>query len=624
MKARFWTVLALVAIAVGAAILIITEGSSPSSETHDDREYTLPEAATASSLDAASPAMEDAQSVVADSTLPEREQVGAADPPPTGPHLLGRVILPEEILPAEPKVVVTFGGDGSTTNVRRLGLDVDGAFSAPIPAGSAWCRFDLDSKRVALEYSPLVTLIDCREVHILRALLRGRIEGQLIPDTSMSFIGVEIDVLLHGGEDPDPSNGEAQSARVDAAGFYRFEGLRAGQYWLSCKSEQFRGEKVPRVQVDSGATSRVNIPIHTGVGLSGRVVTPRGEALQGSRVTGVIFGGDPADPYASWGAQSDAQGEYALLGLPSGRIVVQATADSTAAGLSVRASTPLDLGQVAAGSSIRQDLMVPDPCELSGRVHWPDGRPASRAHLSIGYPGFIDDRWTGPETTLDEQGEFRFSVGVGMNMELFAAVPTEVPGQPWFALWCGTVEAGAPPLDLLLKLGERFVLRLVDERGVPWTNTRIASFFSTPKNNQGLLPEVSQSDMEQASNGVVLAKVPWGRQVAMISSDTGNPVAEVWLENEVNGQPVKASRRAVLRGSVSTSSQPLRGVTIRGRLLDPLSPEESSNYTSLLETQSDSKALFEIPGPDTRPIRTLDRWSPREPGRGHPCAGRGA
>ncbi len=167
------------------------------------------------------------------------------------------------------------------------------------------------------------------------------------------------------------------------------------------RSFRHRVEDLPR---EADRVAHVTITVHRGCEIRGRVLDRAGQPVAGARVAtraARSLAGDPgcAGPPGQWHEATDAQGRYALAGLPPLRYYVTAHHAS---------SPPAAVGPVdcVAGDATGVDVVLDDPAgRVAGVLTRADGTPAVAAKLML----FQARSWVRREADTDGAGRFAAS-----------------------------------------------------------------------------------------------------------------------------------------------------------------------------------------------------------------------
>jgi protocatechuate 3,4-dioxygenase beta subunit len=191
-------------------------------------------------------------------------------------------------------------------------------------------------------------------------------------------------------------------ALADATGTYRIAGVAPGRYRLRAEAPGFAAFPLALVDVTAPAT-RFDIALARGARLEGRVLTHDGAPAAGARIEVRVEGAEgpvtisgtlhrargavasarsgtplPVGPASAF--TTDAQGRFAVAGLPAGRSRIVAFHPRSAPA----ASEAVDLGEEETG---RVSLVLAPPCALAGRVLDEIGSSVDGARVVVSFPG---------------------------------------------------------------------------------------------------------------------------------------------------------------------------------------------------------------------------------------------
>ncbi len=264
------------------------------------------------------------------------------------------------------------------------------------------------------------------------------------------------------------SDGQIVMARSDADGAFRLDGLTAERpYELSAEADGFAPE-ARSVTLEPGRS--LDIVLHPGRTLIGRLVTPEREPIAGGRIYLTPVESDPrVRGFLSRNdspprAESDVDGRFRLDGLPQGLMALLARKDGMADKVLpdvdlTPGEAPLDLG----------DIELDWGVELRGRVRSQTGEPIEGAVLMV-FGGFfgtamISNLGDEPpsEITTDAQGRFVLG-GLTRGVRYNASVRHE----NYVDEFLSEIDPGASePLEIVLERGATVSGRVLDDARVP-------------------------------------------------------------------------------------------------------------------------------------------------------------
>jgi protocatechuate 3,4-dioxygenase beta subunit len=219
------------------------------------------------------------------------------------------------------------------------------------------------------------------------------------------------------------------SAMSDRTGAFSIAAAQPGSHHLAVQATGYRAWLQP-LTVETGSSQPVEVRLARGAALSGRIVSERGEPVEGA---GVSLAMEETAGLVAPGTVSDADGAYRLEGLPDGPQQVRVLHPDY---LPVNRQVQLD-GDTA------QSFTLKAGAALSGQVVDEKGDPVSGATVTVQAetdPVSVPQRWSNAEGRFRVPGlaPARYSVLV----ELDGYAPAELSG----------VEIGRDRPDLLVRL----------------------------------------------------------------------------------------------------------------------------------------------------------------------------
>jgi protocatechuate 3,4-dioxygenase beta subunit len=484
---------------------------------------TLPEApAEAPKIDAKAPEIESSEPSSTREAAPAGAASSAASPDPKDLRWIeGRVVFPANT-PADERAEVISARRGSDeTHAARAPVAADGSFRIGVPKTAKNPKLDLRAR-----YAYLLEPVDVPESEpaVLKAKLGGCIHGRLILpanalDRRASVVGTEIRASASADSGNFGFSRQLERhARADDSLEFEIGGI-PDQYrvWIDAQPKGMARASDDGAHAKPGLVASLDLELLLGAHISGRVLDEQGAPLAGVRIA---QHGERA--MSTWsndgGEKTDADGTFDVTGIQPCKLTIEGKKDGYA-------STSLLVGDLADGA-VRDglELRLGRGLSISGRVQWPDGRPAGGcsvdADFDVKYPG----RYAGTRTEQrscksGDDGTFTLS-GLGSE-PVTLGVRVGIPGPP--RMGHSGDEAGdeAKPSKEPAEPAERGFARL--------------------------------EDVQPGTTGVVLTlqpdKVVRGRAL----DDAGQPIADLKISAEpVDGsQPWERSRKAV-RGSSSS------------------------------------------------------------------------
>ena len=150
-----------------------------------------------------------------------------------------------------------------------------------------------------------------------------------------------------------------KETRTDEHGFYEFEDVSPGPYWVLRKGLYSAGREQKAIQIKGGDTLEVNFGVENGGSVYGVISSPSGRAVEGLKVTLSTRGAIGSE--VSLTTEADHEGNYRIVSVPGGDYA-----------LSVYASViyePLVLRfiDVPEGAALEMNLTLPS-ANLTGTV----------------------------------------------------------------------------------------------------------------------------------------------------------------------------------------------------------------------------------------------------------------
>lgn len=251
------------------------------------------------------------------------------------------------------------------------------------------------------------------------------LRGTVLDEEGGPVEGARIVLLTGGGNRPKP----LASAMSDRAGAFSIAAAQPGSHHLAVQATGYLAWLQP-LTVEAGPSQPVEVRLARGAALSGRIVSERGEPVEGA---GVSLAMEETAGLVAPGTVSDAEGAYRLEGLPDGPRQVRVLHPDY---LPVNRQVELD-GETA------QSFTLKAGAALSGQVVDEKGEPVSGATVTVQAetdPISIPQRWS------DAEGRFRVPglapARYSVLVELEGYAPAELSG----------VEIGRGRPDLLVRL----------------------------------------------------------------------------------------------------------------------------------------------------------------------------
>lgn len=355
-----------------------------------------------------------------------------------GPRLRGRIAtggveLPaDEVLeiwslvdPVNPSELATLAPDAELPKaaLRRAPLDPDGTFEAAFPRDMEKGWVLVTGRYAYMESVRRVRLQgEGAEQNLTLDLEVGSwIQGRVIPPSGRS-LPTEGGLEVRLGPDRSESLGMDLMSTpsrilsdVRAEGRFELRGVPAFETWrLSPRGEGFAQTEGIEVETAVGAHLTLDLNLHEGARLRGRVLDEAGDPIEGAEViaeVGSIFFGQGGQRARD--GETDAQGRFDLHHVASGQVQLRASAYGY-----IHSSVTLELFEGDDREGI--ELVLSRGASLAGVVRWPDGTPAEGARVAASFDlsqlsgpaAFNAMRGASGSTSADAEGQFHLS-GLG-------------------------------------------------------------------------------------------------------------------------------------------------------------------------------------------------------------------
>lgn len=305
---------------------------------------------------------------------------------PRGQTLRGRVETAQGQVAAGAELLI-WPEVGSARDARRAICGSDGAFeiSGLTPGELLLCaRKGEQSEGPVPVLVPLGADPDPLEVRLQE---NAQPLGRVVDATGQALAGASLSLSRTGSK---------LSVTSQDSGDFAFPAAPSGDYELVVRKEGFVTLR-DRVRFLPGGP-RLWVELLQGASVTGRVLDPEGEPLEGARVEALA-----PDVRA---VRTDAQGHFRLRGLPPGGVRVRASAKPHGAGVADVFLAP--------GQRADQDVVLVRPTAVSGLVSDGGGAPLADALVWVTGPG--DER----QGRSDAEGKFRVE-GLGIGPFLVSA-----------------------------------------------------------------------------------------------------------------------------------------------------------------------------------------------------------
>jgi hypothetical protein len=403
--------------------------------------------------------------------------------------ITGRVIVPDGTPPDEHVEIVADGAKFAKRPLYRTVPAPDGSFRVAFNRSTELGVVSFEARYLYLDASPTIWFASPPKEVVLRPRLGGRLEGRIVFNGN----GASIAAKLAGGvieaaghiESMTDTSAPVVTRLATTSEELRFEFAGLPEelvYEIRAPATGRSGPRRSGVRVRAGESTSIVLNVGPGARISGTVVDADGRASAGAWVqasstdaNGTIDDGDTL--------RTDADGRFEFPAVRQGRITLIAHGRDSA-------SATLDLGELADTSIVRDvKIAFARTFSISGRVLWPDGRPAAGGKVEyVGTREFAGAQVSVPvEVDTGMEGEFELS-GLGEEpVDLTASAATRrstVPAKSdpdaasgpasfdWVA-FAEDVKPGTSGLVLRLAPGSSTQGRVVDEAGNPIGNARV-------------------------------------------------------------------------------------------------------------------------------------------------------
>lgn len=403
----------------------------------------------------------------------------------------GRVVLPVGTPADEHVEILAKGTPFPSRPLYRAPIDQDGKFRVAFAPGTVAGYLALEGRYVYLGYEQFVSPAHPPQGLVLYPTLGGMLIGRLVLLGSAASIRDSLpgrEVVIYGRVESSDVQSEGlfdRTAKLSDDLRFTVAGLRAGTVYrfYTGSLESFFSSYEP-VRVEPGRVVAVDVEIRSGASVSGRVIDSNGQPVQG---TTVFAESHVASVPSEWKhlTTSAPDGSFTLSGILPGRLKLTVM-DNTVG------SVDVDVGEISAGEvKTGIEFVVSRAQAVSGRVLWPDGRPASGCTLAYSFAQPTAGRTLHPVRIIqcDPDGEFRIkdlgatpvflSAKAQRENELqgpdirdplaeypkLQGSPSRIrSGAPWVARLEG-VMPGTEGVVLTLRPGASIRCRVVDESG---------------------------------------------------------------------------------------------------------------------------------------------------------------
>jgi hypothetical protein len=369
---------------------------------------------------------------------------GVEVPPGSAPLDLGRIVLdPEAVLrgtvvdnsgaavgrarvAAVPVTTVPRPGDFAASPPPASLTDADGRFT--LRGVETGVRLLVRAEQDGFLPATLEVEPGLSDPILLKLEPGEALRGTVADEEGKAVEGARIALLTGTGNRLRP----LAASISDRLGAFSFAAAPAGSLRVVVQASGYLAWSQP-LSIEPGSPApRVEVTLSRGAVLSGRVVSERGEPVEGAGIS--LSDGEPGLGLTAPETVSDAEGTYRLEGAPSGPHQVQVLHPDY-----LPERRQLELGE----SETVRDFTLKAGAALSGQVVDDQGDPVSGATVTVAAetdPISVPQRWT------DAEGRFRVPglapARYGVLVELPGYAPAELSG----------VEVGKGRPDLAVRL----------------------------------------------------------------------------------------------------------------------------------------------------------------------------
>lgn len=573
----------LVALAAVAGGVLFTLRNGPREKPPGDGESRLASNDSESQGSRPTITLEDVPVVEASSSKPTSREL------PDGVWIRGRVVVPAGTPPDERVEVAArvLSFDDAPGYVAQV--DDHGKFAVMFPrdVDSGW--IEVHARYLVLQPNQEVDLEMPPEEIVLEPVLGGRVRGRIVargrPESeTRALAGTCVEISDKGG----PGFRRFYPRKTCVGEDLGFEFLAlppCAGFELASKAKDFLPfEKV--IEAPPGMTTEVEIDLHAGVRVSGRVLDPDGKPVVDAKVwrTEIPPREDPHRADAD--AMTGSDGSFSMHAIPPGEVAI--AFKSRGCLREIVELGRLEDGDVREGVEVRLRTSL-----IHGRVEWPDGSPASGAVVELSASASLDPRTAGywdRDLATAHKGQFRLEASNEGPFSLFARFPSQPdvdPEDPSGTSGSGVavlegVRPGTVPVVLVLEPGQSVVGRVTDDLGSPVTNFAVGGHRNQDRELYSIATSV-RGEFDSPDGAFAFAGLTRGEWMfgASVEGRANRNWRRVELPNQ--GEPIVL----VIP----------RGTTVSGIVVDPeghpVAGAEVKSWPNQ-ETPSDENGRFEL------------------------------
>jgi protocatechuate 3,4-dioxygenase beta subunit len=495
----------------------------------------------------------------------------------------------------------------------------DGRFAVMFPkdADSGW--IEIHARYLLLGADEAVDLVEPPREVLLEPILGGRVLGRVMAvgkDAGDFRAPPGTFVELSASTSPESTRFPSRRRSVGEDRRFEFEALPPiSGYEIAMKAKGFLPfEK--KLSIAPGTTTEVEIALHSGVRVSGRVLDADGKPVDGAVAWETEHPSREAPRRADANAVSEPDGAFAMTAIPPGDVSISFKADG-------RLREIVEVGRLEDGD-VRTGLEVRLRSSLvQGRVEWPDGSPAFDAVVELSPAAESGNEspvpWDRPmRLPVHDAGRFSIEAMTEGPFFLFARSPGELYLRRRAASTdgkCGTalvegVRPSAAPVVLVLEPGLIVHGRVIDDRGDPvraFAVNCVRASTSQPFFPGGYVGERFE-DPEGLFTLSGLSRGPW-RFTARVGERTSVAKPVVELPNASAPIVLVVSRGVSISGTVvDPAGLPVVGAKVESVhvVRNPLEPRRWESVRGLASGRTDDRGAFELTG---LPAGHIDLWA---------------
>lgn len=297
----------------------------------------------------------------------------------------GRLRFPDKT-PLDEKIEVVAQGRGFEKRpLHRARVGSDGKFRVAFSPKTKKGWLHIEARYCFLAQNLPIKPSDPPQNILLEPELGGCLRGRCILGAGMDgerakVVGTKLNLTGYLENGGSFNQNVQRVVKVDDKLEFELGGLRPNmKYWFNGRPKDLEGIERDDLEIKAGEVLALDLEMHRGVRIAGKVLDESGAGVKGATFATILksgFGANNGSPEV----KSSDDGSFALTGVKAGDLKVTAHKDGF-----VDAELPsqkLEEGDVREGVS----LVLRLGNSISGKVQWPDGKPAAGAvvHVEIG------------------------------------------------------------------------------------------------------------------------------------------------------------------------------------------------------------------------------------------------